>query len=147
MTTTEYNNGVSFNIIEHIGVLATFPTGWKKELNFVSWNGAPGKYDIRDWDPSHTSMSRGMTFKENEMRLLLDLMRRRRRGGYGQSPRNVNAEAPVSQELVEEIKVAEPEVIAEAEPEEAAGVPVSEIDELAQEPEASQEREALDNEF
>lgn len=73
------NNEITFEILEHIGVVATFPTGWKKEINLVSWNGAAGKYDIREWDPSHERMSRGITLKENEMRILLDLMRRRRR--------------------------------------------------------------------
>lgn len=73
------NNEITFEILEHIGVIATFPTGWKKEINLVSWNGAAGKYDIREWDPSHERMSRGITLKENEMRILLDLMRRRRR--------------------------------------------------------------------
>lgn len=73
------NNEITFEILEHIGVIATFPTGWKKEINLVSWNGAAGKYDIREWDPSHERMSRGITLKENEMSILLDLMRRRRR--------------------------------------------------------------------
>lgn len=79
MSTNETSGGVTFDIVEHIGVLATFATGWRKEINYVSWNGAPAKYDIREWDPSHSQMSRGLTLKENEMRLLLELMRRRRR--------------------------------------------------------------------
>ena len=75
---SEYEREVTFEIIEHIGVLATSSTGWRKELNLVSWNGAPGKYDIRDWDPSHERMGRGITLKENEMRLLLESLKRRR---------------------------------------------------------------------
>ena len=78
MTGDYEERAVTFEILEHIGVLGTFPTGWRREVNFVSWNGAPGKYDIREWSPDHEHMSRGLTFKENEMRLLLEVMKRRR---------------------------------------------------------------------
>ena len=44
----------------------------------MRWNGGMAKYDIRDWDPYHQKMSRGITLKEEEMRRILDLMRRRR---------------------------------------------------------------------
>ena len=42
------NNDISFEVVEKIGVLATYQSGWKKELNLVSWNGTTPKYDIRD---------------------------------------------------------------------------------------------------
>ena len=29
------------------------PNGWKKELNFVSWNERAPKFDIRDWEPGY----------------------------------------------------------------------------------------------
>ncbi|MBQ0078341.1 MAG: hypothetical protein KBS66_00420 [Eubacterium sp.] len=129
----ENGYGITFDIIEHIGVLATFPTGWRREINLVSWNGAAGKYDIRDSDPSHSSMSKGLTFKENEMRLLLDLMRRRSRG-YGQR-RGAGAEAHMGQQIQEEIQVAEPEAAGGSLADEGAGentecegVPVEELD-------------------
>lgn len=28
---------ISFDIVEHIGILSTFGTGWTKELNLVGW--------------------------------------------------------------------------------------------------------------
>lgn len=77
---SDYEREVTFEIVEHIGVLATSSTGWRKEINLVRWNGAAEKYDIREWDPSHDRMSRGITLKENEMRVLLEVMRRRRSG-------------------------------------------------------------------
>lgn len=77
-----YDDGeVSFDIVEQIGVLATYSTGWSKEINLVSWNGGPARYDIRDWDPHHQRMSKGVTFEEKEMRSLVDSFRRRRKGG------------------------------------------------------------------
>lgn len=69
---------VTFDIIEEIGVISTQQTGWTKEINLVRWNGGLAKYDIRDWDPLHERMSRGITLHEDEMRRVLELMKRRR---------------------------------------------------------------------
>ena len=63
---------ITFEIREQIGVIAEKETGWNKELNLVSWNGAePPKYDVRDWSPDHMHMARGITLFEDEMRLLV----------------------------------------------------------------------------
>ena len=48
-----------YEIIKSIAVLSTEKSGWTKELNLVSWNEGPAKYDIRDWAPDHEHMSRG----------------------------------------------------------------------------------------
>ncbi len=68
------NEGFAFEIVKHIGVLATYQTGWKKELNIVTWNGKSPKYDIRDWDPTHMKMSRGITLTKEEMQNLMQCM-------------------------------------------------------------------------
>lgn len=78
MATNYDERDVTFDILEEIGVISTQETGWTKELNLVRWNGGLAKYDIRDWDPSHERMSRGITLKEDEMRRILTLMKRRR---------------------------------------------------------------------
>ena len=83
---------VTFEIIEEIGIISTLDTGWTKEINLVRWNGGVAKYDIRDWDPRHERMSKGITLKEDEMRRILDLMRRRRAGARA---RRRPAEDPV----------------------------------------------------
>lgn len=69
---------VSFEITEHIGILANNPSGWTKEINMVSWNNTPAKYDIRDWDEDHEHMSRGVTLKEEELDKLLELIQNRK---------------------------------------------------------------------
>lgn len=56
---------VTFEIMEHVGVLESRNDGWTKEVNIVSWNGGPAKIDIRDWDPAHERMSRGITLMED----------------------------------------------------------------------------------
>ncbi len=70
------NRGESFafEIKKHIGVLGTYSTGWKKELNIVEWNGKNAKYDIRDWDPNHEKMSRGVTLHEGEVKNLVTVL-------------------------------------------------------------------------
>lgn len=59
-----------FEIIENIGTLSEKPTGWIKELNFVSWNGADPKFDIREWAPEHDKMGKGVTFTLDELKEL-----------------------------------------------------------------------------
>jgi len=68
---------VTFEIIEHVGVISVSPTGWKKELNVVVWNGGVEKYDIRDWDANHEHMSRGVTLHKDEAKKLFELLEER----------------------------------------------------------------------
>lgn len=63
-----------FEIIENIGKLSEKPTGWSKELNFVSWNGADGKFDIREWSPEHDKMGKGVTLSLDELKELKHLI-------------------------------------------------------------------------
>ena len=44
---------VKYEIMQEIGVLSENAKGWRKELNLVSWNGKPPKFDLRDWSPDH----------------------------------------------------------------------------------------------
>lgn len=57
----------SFEVLEHITVLSESPKGWRKELNLVSWNNNPPKFDIREWSPDHEKMGKGVTFTNEEM--------------------------------------------------------------------------------
>ncbi len=64
---------ITYEIQEHFGVLASYESGWNKELNLVCWNGSAAKFDIRDWDEHHERMSRGVTLSPREMRKMVDL--------------------------------------------------------------------------
>jgi hypothetical protein len=68
------NDNFKFEIINHLGVIATKTKGWKKEFNRISWNGGEPKYDIREWDESHEKMGKGVTLTESEMRELSKLL-------------------------------------------------------------------------
>lgn len=70
-------NEIVFEIKERIGVVEEFPTGWRKELNLISWNGNDPKYDLRDWDSEHERMSRGITLTESQMNKVVRLVSER----------------------------------------------------------------------
>ena len=62
-------NDVTFEIMEHIGVIDTIDNReekWIKEVNVVAWNGGKPKIDIRDWNERHDRMSRGITLTEDQ---------------------------------------------------------------------------------
>lgn len=62
---------VTYSIVKLIGVIEERKDGWNKEINLVSWNGGPTKFDIRDWDPDHERMTRGITLFEETARELM----------------------------------------------------------------------------
>ncbi|MCI5567198.1 MAG: YdbC family protein [Veillonellaceae bacterium] len=65
---------ITFEIKHHIGVLSESAKGWTKELNLVSWNGRAPKYDIREWSPEHDKMGKGVTFTNEEIENLRNLL-------------------------------------------------------------------------
>lgn len=65
---------ISFEIVEHIGVLSTGSKGWNKELNLVSWNGREPKYDLRAWSPEHDKMGKGVTLSKEELEALKGIL-------------------------------------------------------------------------
>ena len=71
------NPEIEFQLIEQLGVLDRHKTGWNREVNIVAWNGKPPKIDIRDWDPEHERMSRGITLYEREAVKLTKILAQR----------------------------------------------------------------------
>ena len=69
---------ITFEITNHLGVISVYPTGWKKELNMVAWNGGTEKFDLRDWDPEHEHMSRGVTLHKDEAKKLCEILKERK---------------------------------------------------------------------
>lgn len=62
-------NDITFEIMEHIGVIDTIDNReekWTKEVNVVAWNGGKPKIDVRDWNEAHDRMSRGITLTEDQ---------------------------------------------------------------------------------
>lgn len=65
---------IKFEIIQHIACLSQESKGWAKELNLISWNGAPPKYDIRSWSTDHQKMGKGITLSMEELLVLKDIL-------------------------------------------------------------------------
>ena len=61
---------LKFEITERIGVLSENAKGWTKELNKVSWNEREPKYDLREWNPDHSRMGKGITLTDDEVETL-----------------------------------------------------------------------------
>lgn len=64
----------SYEIVEEISVLSSNAKGWQKELNLVSWNGRPPKFDLRDWGPNHEKMGKGVTLTNEEFAALKEII-------------------------------------------------------------------------
>ena len=71
------NDAFRFDLMEHIGVLSMRDTGWTREVNIVSWNGGTAKVDIREWDPDHKRMTKGVTLFEEEAETLARMLAER----------------------------------------------------------------------
>lgn len=66
---------ITFEITEHLDTLyKNEKTGWTKEINFVSWNGRAPKIDIREWDPEHSKMGKGVTLSNDEAQMVLEAL-------------------------------------------------------------------------
>jgi hypothetical protein len=67
-------DNITYEIVMQLGALSQSSSGWTKELNLISWNDRPPKYDIRDWAPDHSQMGRGVTLSREELLALRDLL-------------------------------------------------------------------------
>jgi len=66
--------GITYEVLEKLGVLSASPTGWTKELRLMNWNDRGAKYDLREWAPGDRKASRGLTLSLKEMRILQELL-------------------------------------------------------------------------
>ncbi len=68
---------IKYEIVKELGVISEGARGWSKELNLISWNDNPPKFDIREWSPDHSRMGKGVTLTEDEMSKLVELFNAR----------------------------------------------------------------------
>lgn len=61
---------IDIKITEELAVLSVSGSGYTKEINLVSWNGAEPKYDIRSWSPGREKCSKGITLTQAEVKNL-----------------------------------------------------------------------------
>ena len=65
---------IQYEIIQSLGTISESPKGWTKEINLISWNGRPPKYDIREWAPDHSKMGKGITLTGREVASFMAIM-------------------------------------------------------------------------
>lgn len=65
---------IKYEIRKELGVISTTSKGWRKELNLVSWNDRPPKFDLREWSPDHRQMGKGLTFSLEEAKALKTML-------------------------------------------------------------------------
>lgn len=72
-----HGSAVQYNVVEHIAVLSD-SNGVTKELNRISYNGAPPKLDLRAWKPdgSGKRMLKGLTLTNEEAKALREALNR-----------------------------------------------------------------------
>lgn len=67
-------SSIKYDIVKEVGVISTTTSGWKKELNIISWNNREPKYDLRDWSSEHEKMGKGITLTAEELKSLKELL-------------------------------------------------------------------------
>lgn len=66
---------IKYEITEELGAISEEDArGWAKELNLVSWNDRDPKFDLREWSPDRSRMSKGITLSFDEAKALRDLL-------------------------------------------------------------------------
>ena len=60
---------MTMEVIKKIAMISGSETGFRKELNLVSWNGKEPKIDLRKWSPEGIAL-RGLTLTEDEAKEL-----------------------------------------------------------------------------
>ena len=60
---------MTLEVIKKIALISGSETGFRKELNIVSWNGKEPKYDLRNWSPEGIAL-KGGTLTEDEAKEL-----------------------------------------------------------------------------
>lgn len=64
---------LKYEIIERIAILSQ-KGSWTKELNKVSWNDRPAKFDLRDWNHDENKMGKGTTLTDEEIHNLHEVL-------------------------------------------------------------------------
>lgn len=64
---------IKYEIVERIAILSE-KGNWTKELNKVSWNDRPAKYDLRDWNHKDGKIGKGITLTEEELGNLKEVL-------------------------------------------------------------------------
>ena len=65
---------ITHEIKKHLGVISENERGWRKELNWVSWNERDPKVEIREWSDDYSKLGKGTTFTNEEAEKLREIL-------------------------------------------------------------------------
>ena len=65
---------IQYEIKQEIAVLSKSDSGYTKEINLISSNGAEPKNDIRSFSPNREKCGKGITLTETEAKELLEAL-------------------------------------------------------------------------
>lgn len=66
---------IAWKIKRELAVLSVSDSGYTKEINLISWNGADPKYDIRSFSPDRERCGKGITLSHEEAMRLLEALK------------------------------------------------------------------------
>lgn len=66
---------IKYELVNEIGIISEKKSGWRKELNRISWAGNEPKYDLREWSEDHKKIGKGITLSEDELRSLYRIIK------------------------------------------------------------------------
>lgn len=80
----------SYKIIEQIAVISECSGGnYPIELNYISFNNAPPKYDLRKWDHKAEKMLKGITLTRREAEIVAAAILSHKPAEEGQKEENM----------------------------------------------------------
>ena len=65
---------ITFKIVELGAVLEQQNKGWNVEINKVSWNGNPAKWEVRPWDATHERCGKGIALSDAALKNLAEFI-------------------------------------------------------------------------
>lgn len=71
------NKEITYEIKEELGSLSEVKSGWKLEVNIISWNGKEDQLDIRSWSPDKNKMGKGIALTREEEKELYEILKKR----------------------------------------------------------------------
>ena len=71
------NKEITYEVKEELGILSEVKSGWKLEVNILSWNGKDDQLDIRPWSPDKKTMGKGIALTKEEEKNLYEILKKR----------------------------------------------------------------------
>ena len=72
---------IQYEIVKEVAVLSASDSGYKKEINLISWNGNEPKYDIRSFSLNREKCGKGITLTVDEAAALLKALQKELNSG------------------------------------------------------------------